>query len=203
VRNAAEGYKGGAREGRGTNVSANRTVFIGLGSNIGDRVGHCIESIVRIVSDGRVRFLAVSSFYLTSPVSEMPQDDFINGVIAVEWTQSPADLLLFLNGIENDMGRVRQAPRAPRTIDLDILLFGDTILSTPSLVIPHPEMDKRKFVLVPCLEIDSSLIHPVRREPLSLFLEGTDETQTISLHVPSARVSELLGKSADRCGRAN
>jgi len=185
------------------NVSVNRTVFIGIGSNMGDKVGRCIESIDRVSKDGRVRFLTASSFYLTSPVSEMAQDDFVNGAMALEWAGSPADLLLLLNGIENDMGRVRQAPRGPRIIDLDILLFGDAVVSTPKLVIPHPELHKRKFVLVPCLEIDPSVVHPVYGEPLSSFLERADATQTISLHLPSAQVNELLKKGADRCGRTN
>jgi len=185
------------------NVSTDRTVFIGIGSNIGDGVRHCIESIDRVRSDGRAGFLAVSSFYLTSPVSEIPQDDFINGVIAVEWAGSPAELLLFLNGIENDMGRVRSAPRGPRIIDLDILLFGDTVVSTPKLVIPHPGLHKRKFVLVPCLEIDPSIVHPVHKEPLFSFLKRVDETQTISLHLPSAQVNELLKKGVGHRGRAN
>ena len=198
-----KGMSAGVWEDQGTNVSTNRTIFIGIGSNIGDRVGHCIESINRVLSDGRVRLLAVSSLYLTSPVSEVPQDDFINGVIAVEWTETPADLLSFLNGIENDMGRVRPVPMGPRIVDLDIILFGDVVLSTTELIIPHRELHRRKFVLVPCLEIDPFLVHPSYGEPLSSFLGNAEETQAITLHLPSSRVDELLRKGEDPRGRAN
>jgi 2-amino-4-hydroxy-6-hydroxymethyldihydropteridine diphosphokinase len=184
-------------EDTGTHTSGNRGIFIGIGSNIGDTVQHCAESIERILEDERVKLLAVSSFYSTSPVSPVPQDDFINCAIAIEWGSSPADLLLFLNGIEEDMGRIRLVASGPRIIDLDILLYGDIVLSTPRLTIPHPELHRRKFALVPCLEINRSLIHPVHKVPLVSFLEEMDETQKISLYLPSSDLGGLTGKRKD------
>ena len=148
---------------------------------MGDREAYCSGSMRKILGDRRTRFLAASSLYATSPVSSMIQDDFINAVMAVSWAGSPADLLEFLNSIEQDMGRIRQAPGGPRVIDLDILLFDDLILETPSLIIPHPELHRRKFAIVPCLEIDAGIIHPVYGKPLASFLADIDPGQTISV----------------------
>ena len=188
----------GVSQNTGARSTGNRGIFIGIGSNIGDKVQHCTESIERIVDDERVKLLAVSSFYSTSPVSPVPQDDFINCAITIEWRgSSPADLLLFLNGIEEDMGRVRLVVSGPRIIDLDILLYGDIVLSTPRLMLPHPELHRRKFALVPCLEIDRSLIHPLHKVPLVSFLEDMDETQKIFLHLPSPDLGGLTGKRKD------
>jgi 2-amino-4-hydroxy-6-hydroxymethyldihydropteridine diphosphokinase len=185
-------------EDTGTRTSGNRGIFIGIGSNIGDKVQHCTESIKRVLDDERVKLLAVSSFYSTSPVSPVPQDDFINCAIAIEWGGTPADLLLFLNGIEEDMGRIRLVASGPRIIDLDILLYRDMVLSTLRLTVPHPELHRRKFALVPCLEIDHSLIHPLHRMPLVSFLEDMDKTQEISLHLPSPDLSLVTGKCKNR-----
>ena len=170
---------------------------------MGDKVGYCRESIKRVRGDGRAVVTRVSSFYLTSPVSAVPQEDFINCAIELEWAGSPEGLLSFLNKVEGDMGRVRSIPDGPRPIDLDILLFGDVILSSPSLTIPHAELHRRKFALVPCLEIDPLLIHPLYLKPLTSFVEGLEEAQKISLYQPYGHHGKNAGGKGKRSGRTD
>ncbi len=164
---------------------------------MGDRASYCSASIRTILTDHRTRFLAASSLYATSPVSSIDQDDFLNAAIAVSWAGSPADLLEFLNRIEEDMGRTREIPGGPRVIDLDILLFDNLVLETPSLVIPHPELHRRRFAIVPCLEIDAGIIHPLYGKPLASFLEDIGPGQAISLWRTTAD-EKISGRGATR-----
>ena len=175
-------------------------VFIGVGSNMGDGFRHCAEAVKRMLADSRGKFVALSSFYTTSPVSPVPQDDFANCALALTWSASPADLLLLLNRIEADMGRIRVIPLGPRMIDLDILLFGETVVHTPALTIPHPELHRRRFALVPCIEIDPSVIHPVYNRPLASFLDHIDPSQELSVAL-SARDALALAFSPTGEGR--
>ena len=110
------------------------------------------------------------------------QRDFINCALKLSWHGSPSDLLALLNGIETEMGRERvSAKDSPRIIDLDILLFGDLIVDKPELTIPHPRLHERKFVLIPCTEIEPDLIHPVYHKPLATFVSAIGEEQQIRL----------------------
>jgi 2-amino-4-hydroxy-6-hydroxymethyldihydropteridine diphosphokinase len=154
--------------------------FVGIGSNI-DAYRNCIEGIRSILRNEGARFLALSSLYRTSPVSPIPQDDFLNCVLKIAWSGSPRDLLETLLSVEQKQGRRRDVPLGPRTLDLDILLFGDALLNDPDLVIPHPRLHMRRFTLVPCLEIDPGLIHPRLGLPLASFLPGIDEEQHLDL----------------------
>jgi len=163
-------------------------VFIGIGSNIGNAVHHCITGIKTIIDDSRVDFLDASSLYITSPVSPIPQEDFINCVISLTWEDSSLRLLELLHHIEQTMGRVRNVVSGPRIIDLDILLFKDVILDNPFLIIPHPRLHERKFTLIPCLEIDPLLIHPLYQKHLSSFLDTIDDTQRISVYTSAEEV---------------
>ncbi len=170
-----------------------RRVLIGIGSNVGECASNCIEGILRITANPKAKLLAASSLYATSPVSDVPQDDFVNCVIAVEWEDSPFVLLHVLNDIEYAMGRIRSVENGPRTIDLDILFFEDIVLDSPLLTIPHPRLHKRKFALIPCLEIDPKIIHPLYKKPLSAFLDGIDASQAISLHIEADEVYRRTG----------
>ncbi len=154
-------------------------VFIGIGSNVGDRYSNCKSSIDRIIADARATFLGLSSFYITSPVSPVPQREFLNCVLRIRWHGSPFDLLAFLNAIENQMGRTRNVPQGPRSIDLDILLIDDLILDTGELTVPHPRLHERKFTLVPLLELEPSAVHPRLGRPLKDFLAEIGPEQTI------------------------
>ncbi len=174
----------------------NRTgqiAFVGVGSNI-DAERNLIYGLRHIVEDGRAELIALSSLYRTSPVSPIPQDDFLNGVIKIGWRGEPLELLSLLESVEKKMGRKRDVPLGPRTLDLDILLFDDVALETPRLTIPHPGLHKRKFVLVPCLEIDGSLVHPVSKIPLARFLAALGDEQKIVLFRAITR-EEIVGET--------
>src|SRR5271169_3022797 len=113
-------------------------VYLSLGSNVGDREAHLQEARARLATIGRV--VAASSFYETEPVEFTDQPWFLNCAIALETTTTPQQLMAAILGIEKEMGRQRLQNKGPRTIDIDILLFGDTALDSPQLTIPHPAM---------------------------------------------------------------
>jgi 2-amino-4-hydroxy-6-hydroxymethyldihydropteridine diphosphokinase len=134
------------------------TAYIGLGSNVGDRMATLRTAIQRLETLGRVT--RVSRLYETVPVGYLDQPRFLNAVVALETALAPADLLRALLGIERDLGRTRSFPNAPRTLDLDLLLVDDVILDTPELTLPHPRLHERAFVLVPLAEIAPETVHP-------------------------------------------
>lgn len=133
--------------------------YLSLGSNVGDRDAHLRDALARMGSLGRVA--AVSSFYETEPIEVTDQPWFLNCAAALETTQTASQLMAALLQIEQEMGRRRTQKKGPRTIDLDILLFGDEIADSPALTIPHPGMHQRRFVLAPLAEIAPDLRHPV------------------------------------------
>jgi 2-amino-4-hydroxy-6-hydroxymethyldihydropteridine diphosphokinase len=155
------------------------TAFIGIGSNIGDRQRYCTSGIEAILKDDRVGSSALSSFYVTSPVSPMAQEDFLNCVLRITWNGSAPELLDLLLRIEEGLGRVRAVPLGPRVIDLDILLIDDLVIDTPELTVPHPRLHERKFTLVPILELDPHVVHPLLHRPLREFLDKIGEEQKI------------------------
>lgn len=134
-------------------------VYLSLGANVGDRAGHIREAIARLGSVGRVA--AVSCYYETEPVEFTDQAWFLNLAAALETTKAPMPLMAALLSIEREMGRQRTQEKGPRTIDIDILLFGDTIMDSRELTIPHPAMQQRRFVLEPLAEIAPEVRHPV------------------------------------------
>jgi 2-amino-4-hydroxy-6-hydroxymethyldihydropteridine diphosphokinase len=136
-----------------------RLIYLSLGSNVGEREAHLHEAIRRLGSEGRV--VAVSSIYETEPVEFADQPWFLNCIVALETDATPEQLIAGLLRIERDMGRQRVQKKGPRTIDLDVVLFGDLILDSPGLTIPHPAMHERRFVLEPLAEIAPDVRHPV------------------------------------------
>jgi len=132
-------------------------VFIGVGSNLNNRLYYIEESLRQIKGNSLIKILAVSSFYETPPVSSIPQGYYLNGVIKISTSLSPENLLEFLQLVEKNLGRKRGQRNAPRTIDLDILLYGRRTIRLPSLCIPHPRMYVRDFVLKPLFEIAPEL----------------------------------------------
>ncbi len=155
-------------------------IFIGIGSNIGQSFENCKTAIERISSDKRADLKSISSFYSTSPVSDVKQDDYINCAVEIDWQGTPLDLLQFLNDIETSMGRVREEKNGPRIIDLDILMYGDGIIDDDRLTVPHRELHRRRFAIVPCIEIDPDLIHPTLKKPLSNFLAEIPPDQQVT-----------------------
>ena len=138
---------------------AETTVYLSLGSNIGDRENN-LRGAIAALAEAHVRVTRVSSLYETEPVDLREQPWFLNCVVSGE-TEVPAlDLLQALRGIESRMGSKKLVPKGPRLIDVDILLYGDETIDTRELQVPHPRMLLRKFVLVPLAEIAPSLRHP-------------------------------------------
>ena len=134
--------------------------YLGLGSNLGDRVGNISGAVECLGTDGDIVVRRLSGMYETKPWGYTQQDDFVNAVAEVETCLEPDALLERLKGIEVELGRSKGPRWGPRRIDIDILLYGDRIVARPGLRIPHPSMCRRAFVLVPLAEIAPGLVHP-------------------------------------------
>lgn len=137
-----------------------KKVFIGLGSNIGDKKEVLQQAVDNIAELEGISLSKLSSFYQTSPWGKTDQEDFINQVLEIETSLSALDLLRNLQEIEIKLGRQRKEKWGPRTIDLDILLYGEEIIELEELKVPHPYIQQRLFVLVPMQEINPELVFP-------------------------------------------
>jgi 2-amino-4-hydroxy-6-hydroxymethyldihydropteridine diphosphokinase len=133
------------------------TAYLGLGSNIGDRMGNLREAVARLLKTDGITLVRASPVYQTEPVGYEAQEDFYNMVVAVETSLVPMDLLSAVKEIEKGMGRVEAVHKGPRIIDLDILLYGDEAVDEYRLTIPHPQMLEREFVLRPLFDLDPDL----------------------------------------------
>ena len=147
-----------------------KRVYLSLGSNIGDRGNHLRDAVTRLESAGHVA--AVSSFYETAPVEVTNQPWFLNCVLEVETTSGPKQFLAAIVAIEQEMGRQRTRNKGPRTIDIDILLFGNAVVDSSELTIPHPAMHERRFVLEPLAEIAPEARHPVLKKTVREMLDA-------------------------------
>lgn len=153
-------------------------VFISVGSNMGDKLQHCRDGIAALRAGGGTHWVAQSRFYRTAPVDYRDQDWFVNAVVAVVTRLDPDALLGRLQAIQQSAGRKRDTVRfGPRVLDLDILLYGDRIVERPGLVIPHPRMHKRRFVLQPFCDIAPSVVHPVLQLSMRALLERLDDPE--------------------------
>ncbi len=154
--------------------------YIGFGSNIGDRLAHIQNAIHTLSKTEGIILQKISSVYKTDPVGYEAQAQFLNGVAAIQTSLSPISLLNTLKDIETEVGRQHRIRWGPREIDLDILIYGDLCLETEKLVIPHPEMHLRGFVLFPLAEIAPDVVHPVFQETVQTLLERLDDDKSIS-----------------------
>ena len=152
-------------------------VYLSLGSNVGDRAGNLNLAIGRLRALGEV--VEVSSFYETEPVEFTAQPWFLNCVVKLDTEKTPEELLAGLLAIEQQMGRRRGRQKGPRIIDLDILLFGNSIVKAQGLTIPHPAIHERRFVLEPLVEIAAEVRHPVLKRTIRELLDALPLGQTV------------------------
>jgi len=143
-------------------------VYLGLGSNLGDREKNIREGL-RLVSQVSSH-VTTSSIYETEPVGFLDQPRFLNAACQVRTRLEPLELLARLQGFEASLGRRRSFANAPRVLDLDILLYGQLVISSPMLTVPHPRLAERAFALAPLAEIAPSLVHPVLKESIVSLL---------------------------------
>jgi 2-amino-4-hydroxy-6-hydroxymethyldihydropteridine diphosphokinase len=154
-----------------------KLVYLSLGSNVGDRAGNLQTAIARIGALGEV--ISTSSFYETEPVEVTGHPWYLNCAIALRTERMPKQLISALLGIEQDMGRRRSQEKTPRKIDIDILLFGNSVIDSKELTVPHPEMHHRRFVLEPLNEIAPDVRHPVFKRTIHELREALPAGQAV------------------------
>ena len=162
--------------------------YIGIGSNLGDRIERCQAAIRAISEIAGVTAIRVSLFYEAAPVPPASGGWFVNGVASMQTELTPGALLCELQRIERSMGRAAERARGEdRSIDLDLLLVGSQVVETPDLILPHPRLHQRRFVLVPLCELDPDLRHPVIGVTMRQLLDRLDDPSLVRLLAPAVR----------------
>lgn len=164
-----------------------KIVYLSLGSNVGDRAANLGAAIEKLAEVGTVA--AVSSFYETEPVETSPQPWFLNSAVKLDTEKMPRQLIAAILNLEQTMGRQRRQQKAPRTIDIDILLFGSSVIELPSLTIPHPRMHERRFVLEPLAEIAPDARHPVFKRTVRELRDALPAGQLVKKLVATSELN--------------
>ncbi len=151
--------------------------YIGLGSNLGDREGYLSGAVESLRSHKLIELRKVSKLLVTKPYGGVEQDDFLNGVAEIETLMNPQQLLEALHEIENEAGRERSVHWGPRTLDLDILFYEKKVMETENLVIPHPDLENRRFVLEPMAELAPAFRHPVTGRSVTALLRELEDAE--------------------------
>jgi 2-amino-4-hydroxy-6-hydroxymethyldihydropteridine diphosphokinase len=151
-----------------------KTAYLSLGSNVGDRESNIQKAIEKLEAPD-LHVLRTAPLYETEPVDVRDQPWFINTVLEIGTTLFPRQLLSRTQKIERELGRTRRVKKGPRTIDIDVILFGHFQISSPDLTIPHPRFQERRFVLAPLSDLDPNLRHPATKETVREMLEKTSE----------------------------
>jgi 2-amino-4-hydroxy-6-hydroxymethyldihydropteridine diphosphokinase len=155
-----------------------KTVYLSLGSNVGDRARNLCDAIAALRSAG-VQVMRISSQYETEPVDYLDQPWFLNCAVEAETELAAPELLRAVRGIEAQMGSKKLIAKGPRLIDMDILLYGDQVIDTPELQLPHPRMHLRRFVLEPLTEIAPDVRHPVFGQTVAEMLTQTPDKSAV------------------------
>lgn len=153
-----------------------KTAYLSIGSNMGDREKF-LNDAIRMLQEKNTQVIECSSFIETDPVGYTNQDKFLNAAVAIKTLRSPKELLELIHAIEVKLGRERVIHWGPRTIDLDIILYGDEIIQTKDLTIPHIEMTNRMFVLEPLAQIAPYVVHPVMHKTIQQLKEKLEENE--------------------------
>jgi len=162
--------------------------YLSLGSNVGDREAQLRDAQAKLGSIYRV--VAASSFYETEPVEFTQQPWFLNCAVAIETSGTPQQLMAAILRIEVEMGRRRVQKKGPRSIDIDILLFGSEIVESKELTIPHPAMQQRRFVLEPLAEIAPEAFHPVFKKTIRQLLDALPPGQAVRRIAPNSTAKD-------------
>lgn len=154
--------------------------YIALGSNQGDRELYLLRAIAEIGRTPGCKVIAISPFYETSPVGVINQPNFYNGVIRVVTSRTPHELMDILLQVESALGRVRTTRWSERTIDLDLLLYGELVSNEPVLTLPHPRLHQRRFVLQPFCDIGGDVVHPLFGVTIGELLEQLKSDEIVT-----------------------
>lgn len=159
-------------------------VFLSIGSNLGDRLSNIQQAVATLSMSDRINIVKTSSFYETEPWGNKNQEWFINAAVAIDTDYSPYELLEYCQNIEAQLGRVRKENEkwSQRAIDIDILMYDDLVISSENLIVPHPFMHHRAFVLVPMLEVKSDLVHPVFKKTISELYDELSNPEDVYLY---------------------
>lgn len=148
--------------------------YLSIGSNMGDREAYLRQAVDSLSQEKRIRKLRTSSFITTKPYGGVKQEDFLNGAVELETLYTPEELLHVMQRIEQAAGRERKVHWGPRTLDLDLIFYDKLVLETEELVLPHPDMENRTFVLKPLCELNRNFRHPVLQKTMGQLLEGLE-----------------------------
>ena len=155
-----------------------KTIYLSLGSNVGDRAALLARAVEALTAAG-VRVVRQSALYATEPVDFPVQNWFLNCVVEAETELMPRQLLHVLQEIERGLGRKKMVPRGPRAIDIDILLYGSSVVRAADLEVPHPRMTERRFVLAPLAELAPALRHPILHSTVAELLAATPDRSRV------------------------
>ena len=167
-------------------------IYLGFGSNLGERLENLKMAFAGLKERGAV-CEKVSTVFLSSPYGGVEQPDFLNCVGKFSFCSSPYSLLNAISRVENSLGRVRSVRWGPRTIDIDILLYGEEIIESDTLTIPHGDIINRAFVLVPLLEIDGLIVDPRSGRPYSEFLDRLDRSEWPGIYMKAGDFARAAG----------
>lgn len=168
-------------------------VYLSIGSNLGNSAESLVAAIRQLREHTQIKVMHVSQFYKTEPLSLKQQNQpwYLNACVHIESSLSPIKLLRFTQDIENSFGRIRLEKWGPRTLDIDLLFYDDLIQKSSDLTLPHPELDKRRFVLEPLAEIAATKIHPIRGLSVQdLLKKSKDSKKVIPLYKVSLTFSQ-------------